>query len=47
MGWKLDSLPPLTRGELERRMEAALRPYIAGDDYRLSSHSRIAFGTVS
>lgn len=45
LGWKLDALPPLTRGELQRRMDAALQPYLAGDSYRFSSHYRIGVGT--
>ena len=46
MGWQLDALPPLTRNELERRMEAALQPYLRDVNYRLATHSRIVFGTA-
>jgi SAM-dependent methyltransferase len=45
IGWKLAALPPATRRELEHRMDAALQPYLNGDSYRLSSHSRIGAGT--
>lgn len=45
IGWKLDALPPATRRELEHRIDAALQPYLNGDSYRVSSHSRIGVGT--
>lgn len=45
IGMGLDSLPPLTRTELERRMDAALQPCLQGDRFELSSHSRIGLGT--
>ncbi len=47
IGWKLDSLPPVTRSELERRMNAALQDYVIGDNYQLSSHYRVGVGTKS
>ena len=45
LGQAIDSLPPGTLVELERRIEAALDAHLDGDEYRFVSHMRLALGT--